>query len=970
MQPLTHRRRALIVCALAASCQAALAQDAASTTATLAADASAVAAATAPAVGDATPDTTPNAAASADGTTTLSSVMVTGVRKANAAAIESKRAATNITDVVSSTDVRALPDTTIVEALRRIPGLSVLPATDNEHPRDEAATPVLRGLGPSYNNVTIDGLTVASPGTPNGTLGSITRGVRLDILPASMVSELQVIKTFTPDLDPNATGGAINLKTRSAFENGGKPFFTAEASLGHANDVGKPRDQDDPGYRLLATGSRTFGSEGQYGLTLSGNYQTLSSYTETHMTTDTVHYGFYDNSGVLQSGNNLGNGWAVPQQDKYWYVMDKRDRYGLTGKFEARLSESLQAYAMAGYYYFRDNMERNEVILDPRNRNRVYNQTATSGTYPVGDVEVGYSNQITTTRTKLGQTGFEWRPDDRQVLSARASWSDATYAEPIKMIKYVTGAQRPAAVPTGQTGAGVTVVPTAAYGFNYDTSALNQRFPMAAQAYYNYDNYSLLYWRPDYQRNARDKVLTGRLDYAFNRGEMDRGVGFGGGLSYTRDEPGFDIYRVEYQPNRSAPPLKIADVLAPSNAPMRYLGLNLIAIDPDKANQILSATPLSAFNRTDQSAFSNQDNFSHREEIFGAYGLVGYRADDFDVEAGLHYDHTDQSTVGRQRQLDAATGSYVYVDAPTESRYAKVLPSAVMTYHVNDRLDLRAGASRTLGRPPYDAYAARTSIGFVNSSDMGNPNAQGVTVTIGNPDIKPRVSTNLDLSLEWRLPDDFDGMLAAALFDKRIQDEIFTLSRTDQFSFNGTTYSNVLISTPANAAKAHVRGLELSAVFNTLFPGVPALSGLGASANLALLDGGMDVPFTSGSAPNLVQSQRTVDRLVGQPDYTANASLFYTVGGVELRAAYNRQGKALRSIVSNIAWQDLYWAPRSQLDLSATWAVSKQLSVVGQISNVTHSRLTSFTGPGENLLKDSYSMPTTYWLGLRFTPSL
>ncbi|MBN6111271.1 TonB-dependent receptor [Xanthomonas sp. CFBP 8700] len=961
-----HRhQRTLMVCLLAASCQAALAQQATRPLPPSATDGDTTdIAAAAPAAAS------PPAAAAAGAAKTLDSVVVTGVRKANAAAMESKRAATNITDVVSSTDVRALPDTTIVEALRRIPGLSVLPATDNEHPRDEAATPVLRGLGPSYNNVTIDGLTVASPGTPNGTLGSITRGVRLDILPASMVSELQVVKTFTPDLDPNATGGAINLRTRSAFENGGKPFFTSEASLGHANDVGKPRDQDDLGYRLGATGSTTFGSDRQYGLTLSGNYQTLSSYTETHMTTDTVHYGFYDGNGVLQSGSNLGNGWAVPQQDKYWYVMDKRDRYGLTGKFEAHPSADLQAYVTAGYYYFKDDMQRNELIIDPRNRNRVANQTATSGSYPAGDIEVGYSNQVTTTRTKLGQAGMEWRPDDHQVFSARGSWSDATYDEPIQMFKYVTGASRPAAVPVGQTGPGVTVVPSADYAFTYDTSALNQRFPVAPQAYSNYDNYSLLYWRPDYKRSARDRILTGRLDYGFNQGEQDRGLGFGAGVSYTTDKPSFDIYRDDYEPNRSAPALNIADVLAPSNAPLRYLGLNLITIDPDKARHVLRSTPLSAFNSTDQSAFSNQDNFTHTEKIFGAYGLVSYRAEAFNVEAGLHYDDTDQSTVGRQRQLDTASGKYVYVDAPTDSHYANLLPSAIMTYHLSDRLDLRAGASRTLGRPPYDAYAARTSIGFVNSTDAGNPNAQGVTVTVGNPDIKPRVSTNLDLSLEWRLPDDFDGMLAAAVFDKRIQDEIFTLSRTDQFSYNGTTYSNVLISTPANASKAHIRGLELSAVLNTLLPGVPALSGLGASANLALLNGGMDVPYSVGSAPNVSQRQRSVDRLVGQPGYTANASLFYSVGGLELRAAYNRQGKALRAIVSNIDWQDLYWAPRSQLDLSATYAINKQVSVVGQVSNVTHSRITSVTGPGENLLKDTYSVPTTYWFGIRFTPSL
>jgi TonB-dependent receptor len=171
------------------------------------------------------PDTTPENASADD-------IVVTGIRRSNVAAVKSKVNATNIIDVISANEARALPDRTIVEALRRVPGLSVLPAIDNEHPRDEATTPVIRGLNSPYNNVTIDGLTIASPGTPNGNLGSITRGVRLDLLPTSMVSEIQVVKTFTADLDPNAVGGAINLKTRSAFEAKGKPFFTMEASLG------------------------------------------------------------------------------------------------------------------------------------------------------------------------------------------------------------------------------------------------------------------------------------------------------------------------------------------------------------------------------------------------------------------------------------------------------------------------------------------------------------------------------------------------------------------------------------------------------------------------------------------------------------------------------------------------------------------------------------------------------------------
>ena len=219
---------------------------------------------------------------------------------------------------------------------------------------------------------------------------------------------------------------------------------------------------------------------------------------------------------------------------------------------------------------------------------------------------------------------------------------------------------------------------------------------------------------------------------------------------------------------------------------------------------------------------------------------------------------------------------------------------------------------------------------------------------------------NLDLSLEYRLSGGFDGLIALAAFDKRIKDEIFTLATTG-FTDGGTTYANAIVSRPANASSARISGLELNTVVNSFRPIAGFLSGFGASANLSLLDGHIDVPASTGAT-------RRVDRLVGQPAYTANATLFYNKDGLELRAAYNRQGRALRAIVSDIGWQDLYWAPRSQVDLSASYAINRSISVVGQIGNLTHERITSLTGPGKSLLKDSYSIPTTFWLGVRITP--
>lgn len=879
-------------------------------------------------------------------------IVVTGIRRSNQVAIESKLTATNIIDVVSANEARALPDLTIVEALRRVPGLSVLPAIDNEHPRDEASTPVIRGLGPNYNNVTIDGLQIASPGTPNGNLGSVTRGVRLDILPSSMIDEIQVVKTFTANLDPNAIGGAINLKTRSAFANGGKPFFTAEASLGHAGDNGQPYDQEDLGYRLIATGSTTFGSDHQFGLVVSANYQKLSSYTETHMTTDTVHYSFYNNAGQLQTGNNLGNGYAVPQQDKYWYVTDNRERYGVTAKLEARFNDTLSGFVTGGYYYFRDKMERNELLIDPRNRATVANQTETSGTYAVGDIEVGYANQQLTSRTRMGQAGLDFTPGDGHVVTLRGAYSLATYDEPISMLKYITNVGRAA-----PGGGGTSVTATPAYGFTYDTADFNFKFPVAPSAYYNYSAYSLFYWRPDYRRTADDKVWTGRIDYGFNQANGDQGIGFGAGASYTDDRPTYNVDRTEYAPNTSAPGLGLADVLGAQGAPLRYSnGLYLLTIDSRRANAILSALPKSMFNLTDQSGFNNQDDFRHAEKTAGVYGLVSYRNDALNAQVGLHYDSTKQSTVGRLRSAG------VWQDIKTRSDYDFLLPSAIVTWHATPAFDVRAAASRTIGRPSYDSYAARSAINFVNSSDIGNPNATGVTVTVGNPDIRPRRSDNLDLAFDWRFGGSKGGLVSLALFNKDIKDEIFTLSSpgyTDPAS--GVTYVNALVSRPANATSARIRGVEFSAIVNSFGGIAPWLSGFGASANASYLDGRLEVPLSAGGT-------RKIERLVGQPDYTLNGTFFYSQNGFELRAAYNRQGKALRSIVNDIPWQDLYWAPRDQVDLSASYAVHRGITLTGQVSNVTHSRMTSLTGPRIALLKDSYSVPTTFWVGVRLTP--
>jgi TonB-dependent receptor len=888
-------------------------------------------------------------------------IIVKGIRGSNNSAIRTKLKAVNIMDVVSSDDVKALPDTTIVEALRRIPGLSVLPITDNEHGRDEAATPVIRGLGPEYNNVTLDGMQIASPGTPNGTDGSANRGVRLDLLPASMVSQLQVVKTFTPDLDANAIGGAINIVTRSAFDGGGAPFLTIDAGISHPNDTGRPRHQPKFGPQVTGTASTTFGVDHNIGVVVSANYQRNDSFTDAHLTADDGYYYYYDDAGNLvndggaDANAGFGNGYAVPQQDKSWYVENTRTRYGVTGKLEARPSDGFYIFGEGGYYYYHNNETRNVVVIDNGGAATVENQTATSGSYPTGKVSIGWAHLDQVSRTRVGLGGFDWSPDDNQTLRARLSYSSASYDEALNYFKYDTGVKRPA------PGKGKTkdqVTPN--FAIDYDTSGDSFFFGIDPTAYEDLNNYTLNYWRPHGSRPIGNRVFQGRMDYAFNQDSGDTGLGFAAGSSYTDDRYHFAVSRNEYTPNTTAPTLSLVDVAGPDGSPLKYNrdGLPFLTLDPAAALAQVEALDPSQLNQTDETAFDTQDNFTHREQTTAVYGMVSYRSDALDARVGARYDDTRQTT---DSFMANETGTFEPIRS--KSHYGYLLPSGLVTWHATPTLDLRGAISRTLGRPSYESYAARSAIDFENVGDVGNPDAQGVSVSEGNPDIKPRLSTNYDVAVDWRLADRYGGLISLALFDKQISNEILTTTSIGYQDPGGVYYQNAQVTRPVNANKAHVRGVEFSAIVNSLEFLTPMLKNFGLSGNIASLHGGVGVDMDDGS-------RRTIGGLTGQPTYTANASAFYTHAGLELRVAYNRQGRAVRSISTSAEWQDLYWAPRDQLDLTARYDVTKALSLVMQVSNLTHSRITSLVGPDKNLLKDSYSMPTTYMFTVRFTPHL
>ncbi len=117
--------------------------------------------------------------------------------RANAATqIQMRRDAAVAQDAISSEEIQRSGDSNAGEAARRVVGTQV-----------SGNYLVVRGLSGRYTTSTLNGAPIPStdPDQP---------GVQLDLFPASVLTSLTVLKTFSPDLLGDSAGGAIQIATR------------------------------------------------------------------------------------------------------------------------------------------------------------------------------------------------------------------------------------------------------------------------------------------------------------------------------------------------------------------------------------------------------------------------------------------------------------------------------------------------------------------------------------------------------------------------------------------------------------------------------------------------------------------------------------------------------------------------------------------------------------------------------------
>ena len=167
-----------------------------------------------------------------DSVDSIEKIQIRGIRGSLVKSIETKRYSDVIVDSISAEDIGKFPDKNVAESLQRITGVSLTRV------QGEGERVGVRGTAPSQNRTYINGQSIAS--TDWWITSQPNRGFNYTLLPAEIVSSLEVYKSPEADHDEGSLGGSINIKTHAPLENQDR-LFIGTAQLQHS-DVSNKTD--------------------------------------------------------------------------------------------------------------------------------------------------------------------------------------------------------------------------------------------------------------------------------------------------------------------------------------------------------------------------------------------------------------------------------------------------------------------------------------------------------------------------------------------------------------------------------------------------------------------------------------------------------------------------------------------------------------------------------------------------------
>ncbi|KQT32011.1 hypothetical protein ASG29_09125 [Sphingomonas sp. Leaf412] len=804
-------------------------------------------------------------------------------------------------------------------------------STVQNNARGEAQFLSIRGLNADYNLVEIDGVPL-----PANEVGR--RNVSLDVIPSSLASRVEVYKSVNASMNGNAIGGVANLRTRSAFDNGGKTFVGGRFDIGKY-DFERTRGTRTPSGQVEVVASTTFGPDGMFGAVVSGSYFRRDSASLNSATDNYLYLDPATGTRRLSPANDVSDALVAPDRRRWLHYDNLRQRYGVFGKLEFDDHRMFRAAFTLADFRHKNDEERqsnaiiaNTAVTAATNRYTNFtNVTAAGGAVSNANAQVDLAQFAQQRRVRYGDFHAELSPGSGIHADLGVNYAVSTYRQDATFATY-------------------RIANTNSLAYTYTiTPGEFTRFTPANPAFaFDPANYRQFEYGTAKDDN-RERALTAQGNLGINMQAQDRGFGIQTGAYARFLKRGYDFTVRNFRPlGTSNYLLSAVDDPDARYSPYNGGGQSLLFVDPKAAAAFYAANAAGFTPNSANTSGSLTPDYTLGEDIVAAYAMGRFATEAVELTAGVRYEHTDLRTGSTAGVTRGTATSFVF--AQQGQRYGYWLPSAQVNWDVTDQLKVRGAASRTLGRPNYDDLAAREVVSIAGQTDGG-----GRTITSGNPGLKPRVSDNYDLSVEFYANRDI--LFSAGLFLKDISDEILTVRNQATEIVDGLPTLVTRIQ-PVNASSSKVKGVELNAVVSRMrfLPG--PLDGFGLSANLTLLD---PTPPTITLADRV--TTRRLTNLFESANTVANVKLFYTAGPVQVQGAWNHLSPLLFSVSNTDPLQDRVYAASNLFDAQLRLTVNRHLTIVAQGKNLTDFRPRRMFGPDYRLLREEIDNGRAFYIG-------
>jgi len=832
--------------------------------------------------------------------------------------IQMQKKSATVMDGISSAQIAKQGDNTAAGAVKRVTGVSL----------EGGKYVYVRGLSDRYSKTLLNGAEI--PGLdPN------RNSVQLDLFPTTLIENISVVKSFSPDLPASFTGGLINIETKDFPEAFNFVFSTSQGYNTNAsfNNNFLTYDGGSTDFLGFDDGTRAIPSAvaGQNVPNPTEDPSTLTNMSRSFNNSweNTTKSALHNQSYAIGVGNqtklfkkSFGYNVGLTYRNTNTFYEDMAtNRYSLVTNFDEALELTQQTD-------FTDSRGENSVIWGAL-LNGSYKLNSNN---KIGLVFMRNQNGISSSRYQEGL-----RPSDnldaivqtRSLRYLERSMS-ATQLKGEHFIDSIGGLKKVTIDWIGSYTLSQQSTPDLRlftnefedFGDETDYFINPAQYPDPARFYREMEEYNI------------DGKLNIKVPFQFRKNESSFKIGGSYVLKHREFSENwyeFNSIGITYDGN-------VEDYFNPEN---------------------MDASEAAFLYVNDQSRARN--SYVADDNNIATYAMVDLKVNTrLRILTGARLETTNISLVSDEYDLlgevIAETTDAEAIAQLTEARelfkaelnYLDVLPAFNSTYALNEEMNLRFGYSRTIARPAFREIAPFASFDFDYQF-----------VKVGNVNIERTLVDNLDLRWEWY--PELGELISFSVFYKRFDNPI-------ELVINPTAANTEL--TWKNQDFANLYGTEMEVRKNLGFIS-SAVKNFNLGFNLTLVQSETKIDTAELAEIRSLDPDAEDTRVMfGQSPYIFNTFLGYRNDsmGLEANLSFNVSGRKMVLVTRN-ATPDVFELPVPNLDFNVKKQIKDRWTMTFAIRNIlnpTVKRAYPFKGREDKYLFQSYNRGQTISLGIKY----